>query len=159
MRLTYEQAHAAFRYEDGVLYYREKQKRTRSATLQVGKASKRGVMVFAYKKQKYFVHHVVYLMHYKAWPHRLLHRDGDFTNNTLANLEHRAPKPKRQRQVQSGFTGVEWSEQQRKWLAQIKVNGRQRKVGYYESRIKAAIAYDSHARGLGQPLNFPHIVK
>lgn len=58
----------------------------------------------------------------------------------------------------SGYKGVTWHKQCRKWRAEIQHNGQKRHLGLYTSRIEAARAYDDAARQLFGPyaaLNFP----
>jgi len=46
----------------------------------------------------------------------------------------------------SGFKGVTWRKNRRKWLAMIKVDGRQTYVGMFPTAEDAAYAYDDAAR-------------
>lgn len=62
-------------------------------------------------------------------------------------------------QKTSGFLGVFWSPNSGRWAARIRLNGLSKSIGYFDSRIKAAIAYDRYAREQGMPVNFPQIVR
>jgi hypothetical protein len=58
----------------------------------------------------------------------------------------------------SGYKGVSWSEQRRKWLVQITCNGERRHVGRFDDPTEAALAYDRAARdafGAFARLNYP----
>jgi len=46
----------------------------------------------------------------------------------------------------SGFRGVSLNKQTRKWIAQIKVSGKQIYLGSFKEKYKAAKAYDEAAR-------------
>lgn len=45
----------------------------------------------------------------------------------------------------SGYKGVSWRKQERKWIAQIQANGKRKTIGYFDSAIEAARAYDNAA--------------
>lgn len=45
----------------------------------------------------------------------------------------------------SGYRGVYWDRRNKKWRAQIGVNGKQRRLGYFSSALEAASAYDEAA--------------
>jgi hypothetical protein len=58
----------------------------------------------------------------------------------------------------SGFKGVSWYKRYQKWEANIAVNGKKRRIGYFDSLVKAACAYDDAARELHGEfarVNFP----
>lgn len=60
----------------------------------------------------------------------------------------------------SGFRGVGWDKQHKKWVAQIRINKTTKKCGRYQTPWEAAIAFDRVAyiyRGDNAQLNFPHI--
>ncbi len=58
----------------------------------------------------------------------------------------------------SGFKGVSWHSGCRKYEANIRINGRQTRIGYFSDPIEAAHAYDDAARihyGEFASINFP----
>lgn len=58
----------------------------------------------------------------------------------------------------SGYKGVSWNSRSRKWVAQIQVSHQKKHIGFFDSPVDAAIAYDNKAKELfGQyaRLNFP----
>lgn len=91
------------------------------------------------------------------------HIDGNPLNNRRANLRPASHAQNiRNRRVPmtnaSGFKGVHWRRGAGKWRAVIRHNGQQRHLGYFNSRIEAARAYDDAARdlfGAFAALNFP----
>jgi len=46
----------------------------------------------------------------------------------------------------SGFKGVCWSKEKKKWIASIRVNGYQYYLGYFDNLIKAAKTYNRAAK-------------
>ncbi len=81
------------------------------------------------------------------------HVDGNGINNTRGNLRlathaqnmrnSRIPKNN-----SSGFKGVTWDKQHKKWRAQIQVNGRTQYLGLFAGPEEAGSAYDAAAREL-----------
>lgn len=89
------------------------------------------------------------------------HINGNPLDNRRANLRL-ATNTQNQRNSRarsaSGYKGVTWHKRDCKWQAQIQHNGQLRHLGYFNSRIEAARAYDDAARQLFGPyaaLNFP----
>ena len=79
------------------------------------------------------------------------HRNHNGLNNSRHNLRicnnsqnHQNGNP--QRNGSSAFKGVSWSSSRNKWLAQIQVYGKRKHLGYFDSEIEAAKAYDVAAR-------------
>ena len=55
----------------------------------------------------------------------------------------------------SQFKGVTWKKLNKKWEAQIKIDGKKSHVGLYDDEEAAARAYDEVAAKQGRPVNFP----
>lgn len=81
------------------------------------------------------------------------HKDGDGLNNTRDNLR---PATEHQNQCNrtatrknaSGYKGVTWHKGNRKWRAQIVVNGKAKHLANCVTAEDAARAYDAAAREL-----------
>jgi AP2 domain-containing protein len=82
------------------------------------------------------------------------HENGNGLDNRRANLR---PATRSQNKANtsrysgripgsSGFKGVYWRERDKRWHAQIRVNGRGITLGYFHDEIQAARAYDAAAR-------------
>jgi hypothetical protein len=90
------------------------------------------------------------------------HIDGDGLNNTRANLRivdkfGHARNRRSARGASSGYLGVSLHKDG-KWQAIIRVDGRNRYLGLFESEVEAALAYDDAARqicGEFARFNFP----
>lgn len=52
------------------------------------------------------------------------------------------------------FRGVSFHKNNKKWVAQIKINGKVEFLGNFSSDVDAAEAFDKKARGLGRQCNF-----
>lgn len=46
----------------------------------------------------------------------------------------------------SGYKGVYWDSHNRKWRAQLRVNGTKMELGYFDTAVDAAHAYDTAAK-------------
>lgn len=79
------------------------------------------------------------------------HRDGDGLNNQRSNLRLATPLQNSQnyRRSREGCTsqykGVCWAKTTSNWKAQIKVNGKSLTLGYFDSELEAALAYNEAA--------------
>ena len=62
------------------------------------------------------------------------------TDNAAANY-----KAKRSRNNTSGYKGVSWSKQAKKWKAMCRHAGKHYFLGYYETAEAAKLAYDAFA--------------
>ncbi len=91
------------------------------------------------------------------------HRDGNGCNNQIENLRpasgiQNGRNRKKNRANTSGYKGVCWRKDHKKWHAQITILCRTRSLGYFTDPVLAAHAYDSAARkhfGEFARLNFP----
>lgn len=78
------------------------------------------------------------------------HIDGDKLNNTRANLRvcnqtRNMQNSNRYHNNTSGYKGVSWSKQFRKWSADIQHNRKHVFLGYFDNVIDAARAYNTAA--------------
>lgn len=108
---------------------------------------KSGHLYFAIDHKKYRSHRLIWKwMTGEEPPPELDHEDTDRTNNRWLNLRPATPSQNKcnrglQRNNTSGFKGVTWNKRQRKWIAQIKLNRKNRRIGQFDSKEAAAAAY------------------
>ena len=57
--------------------------------------------------------------------------------------------------IRSKFVGVTWLKKAKKWLVQIKIDGKKKSLGYFHDEKEAACKYDEQAALLNKPVNFP----
>jgi alkyl hydroperoxide reductase subunit AhpF len=72
------------------------------------------------------------------------HIDGDKLNNNLNNLQvitNRENTSKDRSGGTSKYVGVSWSKQNKKWKAQIRIDGKQIYIGHFTNDIDASQAY------------------
>jgi len=128
---------------EGKLWWR-KSRRGRSCFKPVGTVSL-GYLVFKLDGEVYRNSHIVWCLTYGQWPCVDIvidHRDGDKQNdrpNNLRSVSQQANiiNSKKQCNNTSGVTGV--SPQKGKWIANIKVNRKQIRLGLFE-KFEDAVA-------------------
>ena len=94
----------------------------------------------------HMAHRVAWLLNYGEWPgDQIDHINGDRGDNRIANLRlatnsENAKNRKIQSNNRSGVAGVCWHRRGKKWVAQIRVNGRRRHLGYFVTKHEAIAA-------------------
>jgi hypothetical protein len=78
------------------------------------------------------------------------HKDGDGLHNWRRNLRHcnhsqNGGNAKINKNNTSGYRGVSWAKEVGKYVAQIKVNRKGRRLGYFDTREDAARVYNEAA--------------
>ena len=94
----------------------------------------------------YRAHRLAWLWVYGRWPEGFIdHRDGDGTNNQIANLregsnQRNAMNQARRYDSTSGVTGVSWSKAAEKWMAYVYLDGGRKYLGIFSDFSVAADA-------------------
>lgn len=72
------------------------------------------------------------------------HIDNDKSNNNLSNLRYISNRINcsKDKIGVSRYTGVTWDKKLKKWCSKIRLEGRQRHLGYFEKEIDAYKAYE-----------------
>ncbi len=78
------------------------------------------------------------------------HKDRDGLNNCKENLRpataaQNAANYRRTSVSTSVFRGVSWHKRRNKWVAHIKVDGRQKHLGVFDDEFEAALAWNTAA--------------
>src|ERR1017187_3464514 len=75
------------------------------------------------------------------------HEDGNGLNNQRENLEEKSRRGNGENKhiaKTSQYLGVSWCKSNKKWRAQIRVNGKVVHLGYYETELVAATAREAY---------------
>lgn len=118
-----------------------------------GAAAGRGYLTINIDGAKCYAHRLAVLYMTGKFPKsRTDHIDQNTANNAWANLRHanassNAANSRLRRNNTSGFKGVHWAAQKRKWCAQIRLDGRKTKLGYFDIAEEAHAAYMTAAIG------------
>jgi hypothetical protein len=108
--------------------------------------------------EPYSAHRLAWLLTYRKDPDlkRIWHRNGDWTDNRLCNLEIRVKsqpltKPPNIRKPRSGVPGVIWDGfRGDKWIAMVKVDGKRKSVGRFDTIEEAAAALEVYRASLSE---------
>lgn len=137
-----------FVYLDGSLFWRESPAFNIPENTLAGTLRKDGYIGIYINKKYHFAHRIIWEIHYGEIPEGLVidHIDGDRSNNKIDNLrictfqENHFNRGK-QSNNKSGFKGVSWHKQKQKWVAQIKLDGRNKFLGFFTDPERAYQAY------------------
>lgn len=94
------------------------------------------------------VHRVCWFLHYGTWPDDFLdHVNGIKDDNRISNLRPASYKTNnlnisKSSANKSGYKGVSWCKEKKKWVSRIGVNGRHLFLGRFNCKTAAALAYD-----------------
>ena len=146
-QITQEEIRRAFSYRNGWLYWRvfpHKNSRVVPGD-RAGCAGGHGYWIVILKGKKYRAHRAIYLWHHGWMPAQIDHINGNSLDNRIENLRPATPRQnqcnmKLSRANTSGVKGVSWAQNRQKWLAQCRVNGKPKFIGYYNTLQTAKIA-------------------
>jgi hypothetical protein len=137
-----------FEYKDGELYWLVKPCKNMPVGIRAGSLRKDGYIGIFINGTYYFAHRIVWEMHKGKIPDGLVidHIDGDRANNKIENLrvctfQQNHFNRGKQSNNKSGFKGVSWHRQKQKWVAQIKIKGRNKFLGFFEDPKEAYEKY------------------
>ena len=97
-------------------------------------------------RAKFRAHRVAWAIHYGQWPSRQIdHKNGVRADNRIENLRVVTPQENMRNSKMrcdnaSGVSGVSWVKARGKWLARIKIDGRPKHLGLFDSIEDAAAA-------------------
>ena len=98
----------------------------------------------------YRAHRIAWLYVYGEWPPMNIdHKDGDPFNNRIANLRlatKRQNSHNRRSMSACGLKGVSLDGRRDLWRARIKLDDKQKWLGYFRTKEEAAAAYADAAR-------------
>lgn len=134
--------------EDGNLYRKVLNKKTKSGA--IGTNNGVGYKVVKVDGVKHYVHRVVFLWHHGYLPEYIDHIDTNKSNNSIENLRKTTNSQNgANRGIQSnnktGFKGVFFDKDTKKYRARITVNYKMKYLGVFNDAHSASIAYNSAA--------------
>lgn len=108
-----------------------------------------GYTVITIDGTAHYAHRLAWFHETGTWPIGIDHRNGDTSDNRIANLRPATQSQNMQNvrrcksSSRSGVLGVSYSEERGRWVASITVNRRQRALGRFDTADEAAAAYRS----------------
>lgn len=135
-------------YRDGALVLRKSWCVRNKSKIGQPLAKIRGEYKFISIYGKWFrEHRLIYLLAHGTLPENIDHINRDKLDNRIDNLRE-ACKAENERNRDkyrintSGYKGVWFHNQRKKWCAEITTNGKSRKLGLFDSKEDAAVAYN-----------------
>ena len=138
--LDKEEANRLFEYRDGNLYCKSKtNKKSNKLKIgdQVGWPTTSEYLCTKIHYKTYFVHKIIFLMHYGYIPQIVDHIDGNINNNKIenlraVNLSQNQHNRKQSKNNTSGFKNVSWCKRTQKWQVVLSCNNKQMAFGRYD---------------------------
>lgn len=107
-----------------------------------------GYLIGGIGNKKLRAHRVIWAIVYGAWPaHEIDHINMNKTDNQIENLREATHSQNQCNKLArsdntSGFKGVSWHKQSKKWRVRIGRGNASRSLGYFDNILDAASAYD-----------------
>lgn len=148
--LSYEPETGLFRWTSGV--------RTGNGAMRLppgavaGTRTSDGYIQIRIEGVLYRAHRLAWLYVHGEWPNAEIdHANRDGTDNRLCNLREATrsqniANTKRRSSNISGFKGVSWSKNAGRWVAFIRIGGRSKYLGYFDTPESAHAAYVAAAK-------------
>lgn len=83
-------------------------------------------------------HRLIFFWHYGFWPLQIDHINGVKTDNRIENLRPSCPSTNQMNVpvrnfTKSGMKGVHWDESRKLWMARIKIEGKHKFLGRFDT--------------------------
>jgi hypothetical protein len=138
-----DQVREFLEYRDGNLYWRVSLNRRISVGDRAGSFCKvRGYIVVKVNGESFLAHRLIWVIVHGAWPDQIDHinhvrHDNRLENLREATLQENCKNKSMQSNNTSGVMGVVWDKENKKWIARIKVKGKQINLGRYTDKVAA----------------------
>ena len=112
-----------------------------------GSVDKDGYVIITLNSKKYRAHRLIWFYVYGKWPvNEIDHINRIPSDNRIINLREVTDQENqfnrgKQKNNTSGYKGVSWNKQNKKWLANIRVNRKTIYLGYFDDILEASEAY------------------
>jgi hypothetical protein len=144
--LTVDLLNHLFEYdkETGNLIWKIQQRGIRKGSI-AGSVKSHGYLCVGINYKSYRAHRLIFLMHKGYLPKTIDHINGDRLDNRIENLRaatvgQNQHNRKTNANNTSGYKGVSWNKACKKWLSQIKLEGKRIHLGYFDNVEEAAEA-------------------
>ncbi len=138
--------------ETGVFVWRVKRPLV-SIGSRAGRLDSGGACQISIDGKRYLAHRLAWLYVHGYFPELIDHKNRNPSDNSLSNLriatrsQNRA-NSKIDSKNHSGYKGVCWHKEMKKFTAQVNINGVRTKLGYWDNPADAHAAYMDKAREL-----------
>ena len=155
--ITQKEIKEFFQYKNNNLYW--KKINNHATNIKIGDLSghidTNGYRIIGVNNKYYKAHQLIFLYHYGYIPDEIDHIDNNRLNNNINNLRpltHQQNsmnstknKAYKHKPTSSIYKGVSWHKQIEKWISRIRINGKNKSLGVFNSEINAALAYNRAA--------------
>jgi len=108
------------------------------------------------KKKSFKVHQLVAMafLGHEPCGYKIVvdHVNNDKLNNQVDNLQLTTSRHNVSKDIRRGaskYIGVSWYKNSNKWMASIRINGKQKHLGYFNDELDASKAYQNALKGIG----------
>ena len=148
-RLTAKQIRQLFDYKNGNLYWKHQPRPNNPIDISVpaGTIHHTGYIYINTRGHSYAAHRLIWIYFTGKWPpHQIDHKDKNKLNNAIDNLRcashsNNQMNQSKRRDNTSGYKGVSWHKDTKKWRARIRVNTQRIELGSYDTKEEAYEAY------------------
>lgn len=140
-RLSYDKETGVF------VWINPKQMASRFLNKVAGCKDSRGYININFSGKKYKAHRLAWFYVHKEWPNKIDHIDHVIDNNKIGNLRNVSHSMNMQNRMtanknnKTGFLGVFFNEEKKKYTAQIGLNGKKKFLGDFPTREEAYKKY------------------
>lgn len=139
-----------FEYRDGGLYWKQDRGSNAKSGHRAGRKLNTGYRSIHVSGRRYQEHRLVYLWHNGYLPSQIDHVNRIKTDNRIENLRPATPSENQvntpDRFNSSGYRGVRFIDKTGKWAARIYKQGKEIRVGTFDTAIQASDAYEIAAK-------------
>ena len=139
-KLSKDLLHELFEYKDGKLYWK---KRPSPKSVKVVPGNKAGTLCnnfywqVSINKEFYYSHRIIFAMFHGYFPDSVDHIDGNRSNNKIENLRQATQTQNNYNSFirsdnTSGYKNVYWDKRSNKWLVIVKVERKNKHIGYFK---------------------------
>jgi hypothetical protein len=144
-----DRLHQLFQYDPstGHLHWRMRLSNRTAIGAIAGKRGHLGYIIIHIDNVRYLAHRIAWALYYDApTPPIIDHRDNDSSNNAIANLREASHaenmrNAKLSRRNNTGFKGVHYRAKRKKYTSHIRIDGKLKSLGYFDTAEAAHRAY------------------
>jgi len=141
-----------FKYENDKMYKLDKRNNEWSCCNDLIPSS-RNYITLKNNKKSYYLHRIIYKYHNEDWDitdtstnNHIDHININSLDNRIENLRvatcsQNNRNKNKFKNCSSKYKGVCWDKKNNKWRARIKINGKQKHLGYFDNEEEACEAY------------------
>lgn len=152
MEITKQALHELFDYANGNLLWKVKKSKKIQIGSIAGSKNKHGYISIVIDRKNYTAHRLVYMFFNDIlYGFDIDHVDGNRANNKIENLRLATKKQNSQNVKKrigctSQYKGVSKRKNSSTFVCQIRINGKQKCLGYFNDEVEAARTYDQKAK-------------